>query len=162
MNRREYVDRVTSYVLPKEGDLREAVLERRTLERLYLGTSAKIHRLIRIAWGRGVRAGASMAWSAMQPVTTRSMAADTVPVDRAALERLIEISTEMNGPNCELLFEYDRWAERLEEVVDQSLRKSLVSPPQTIVGVLATRNPNDCPWLPALLRGAEGDRTPYL
>ena len=73
MTREEYVNRVVGYVLPKDPELAKEVLECRTLKGLYLGKSMRISRLLQIAYSRGVRAGASMAWSAAQPVTTRSL-----------------------------------------------------------------------------------------
>lgn len=68
-----YIERLTSWLMPKEADPdREAVLEHTTLDGLYRGKSTKIRRLIRIAYLRGVRRGASIAWDARQPICLRN------------------------------------------------------------------------------------------
>ena len=67
----EFVKKIADWFLPKDSELRDTILAHRTLKGLYTGKSTKIHRLIQIAYGRGVRNGVGLVWSANQKVTTR-------------------------------------------------------------------------------------------
>lgn len=67
--RGEYIDRVTRHLVPADDHEARASM---TLDGIYGGGSEKIHRLIRLAYRRGVRRGASSAWHAQQPIGLRS------------------------------------------------------------------------------------------
>lgn len=73
MSRDAYVDKVTRWLMPdrKDPELAAAARERSTLDGVYNGKSARIRRLVRLAYLRGVRRGAGCAWEAQQPVHLR-------------------------------------------------------------------------------------------
>ncbi len=74
--RKDYVQIVTRWIIDAsvkdDGALDEAVRGHHTLDGVYRGKSARIHRLIRIAYLRGVQRGASCAWESQQPITLRN------------------------------------------------------------------------------------------
>lgn len=68
--REDYIERVAGYLIPAEDkDSRSSM----TLDDLYSGSSARIYELIKRAYRRGVRRGASAAYSAAQQITVRSI-----------------------------------------------------------------------------------------
>lgn len=70
-DRNAYIERVTGYLIPKEDENSRA---HTTLSGLYSGNSKRIHDLIARAYRRGIRRGASAAFSARQPITIRDLA----------------------------------------------------------------------------------------
>ena len=72
MKRNEYIERVTGWLMPDDTDPELANDARATGEPLYTGSSERIARLVRRAYLRGIRRGASCAYEAMQPVTIRT------------------------------------------------------------------------------------------
>ena len=72
--KKEFINRVSKWI---RGSLSEDLLKETdsaTLDGLYRGRSTKIHRLILIAYHRGIRRGVGMVWDAKQPITTRDEA----------------------------------------------------------------------------------------
>lgn len=67
-----YIDRVTRWLMPTEPELLADVMRNISLSGLYTGRSRNIHRLILVAYCRGVRKGASSAWDARQPIVLRT------------------------------------------------------------------------------------------
>jgi hypothetical protein len=63
-----YIDRVTRFLAPADDADSRAAL---TLDGIYSGTSPRIAAMIRTAYRRGVRRGASAAFSARQPISLR-------------------------------------------------------------------------------------------
>ena len=74
-NRRAFVERLSGWLRSRLSDEMAEACEPPTLDGLYTGKSKRIHRLIRIAYHRGVRRGVGIVWEAQQPITFRS--ADT-------------------------------------------------------------------------------------
>ena len=73
MTRAEYVERVTRWLMPDRKDPELAAEARATggLSDVYRGKSARSHRIVHLAYLRGVRRGASCAWEAQQKVVLR-------------------------------------------------------------------------------------------
>jgi hypothetical protein len=69
--RDEYIESVTGYLIPEDDEDSRSSM---TLSGLYGGDSRRIHDLISRAYRRGIRRGASAAFSARQPVTIRELA----------------------------------------------------------------------------------------
>jgi hypothetical protein len=85
MSRNEYVERLTRWLMPDRDDpeLAAQARERASLDGVYTGKSARIQRLIRLAYLRGVRRGAGCAWEAKQPFSLRDAADDATPSPKA-------------------------------------------------------------------------------
>ncbi len=68
-----YIERVTAWLMPdqRDPDLATEAREGMSLDGVYSGSSARIHRLVRLAYLRGVRRGAGAAWEGMQPIGLR-------------------------------------------------------------------------------------------
>ncbi len=68
-----YVEKITGWIVDfdKDAELAADVRANPTLDGIYSGKSQKIHRMIRLAYLRGVRRGAGCAWDAKQPITLR-------------------------------------------------------------------------------------------
>ncbi len=71
--REAFIEKITGWLVSFGKDEEFAREARRgtTLDGVYKGKSAKIHRLVRLAYMRGVRRGAGLAWDAKQKITTR-------------------------------------------------------------------------------------------
>lgn len=68
----EYIKRVTDWLMPKnDPELKAQAEESLYVNGIYTGKSMRIHRMIRLAWARGCRKGASAAWDGQQPVALR-------------------------------------------------------------------------------------------
>lgn len=74
-----FVEKLTAWLMPDAQDPELADEARRcmTLDGVYSGRSARTHRLVRLAYLRGVRRGAGCAWEAQQPVRLREGAGQT-------------------------------------------------------------------------------------
>ena len=71
-DKESYVARVTSWLMPKnDPELKAQAEESYYINGIYTGKSMRIHRMIRLAWARGCRKGASAAWDGQQPVKLR-------------------------------------------------------------------------------------------
>ena len=83
-----FVRRVTDYAMPRDDD---RLAEVHNLRRpIYSGKSARIRRMIDIAYARGVRRGAGMAWEAQQPISLRRIdATDAANVDTHAPDNAV-------------------------------------------------------------------------
>lgn len=71
-SRAEYVDyfaRWGTERLPEED--KQAIQAKHGLDGVYSGRSLKIHRLLRIAYYRGIRTGVGRVWEAHQPIGLR-------------------------------------------------------------------------------------------
>lgn len=64
ISRDEFVSCCTDWLVRGETD-------KSTLDKLYTGKSKRIYKLVREAYMRGVRRGASCAWEAQQPIVLR-------------------------------------------------------------------------------------------
>jgi len=83
-DRDEFVERLTRWLMPRDPGLAEQARACMGLDGVYNGTSARVHRMIRLAYARGCRRGAAAAWSAHQPVTLRgALVEETGPSDVA-------------------------------------------------------------------------------
>lgn len=73
--RLEYIERITRWLMPDRNDPALAADARAstTLDGVYGGKSPRIYRLISLAYLRGVRRGASVAWEARQPISLRDV-----------------------------------------------------------------------------------------
>ncbi len=67
-DRSSFVERTTRFLVPEDDKAARASMH---VDGLYDGSSQRIHELIRTAWRRGVRRGASAAWSSIQPIGLR-------------------------------------------------------------------------------------------
>jgi len=90
-DRDAYVEKLTAWIVDADKDpelSRDARLTP-SLDHLYHGKSQKIRRLIRVAYLRGVRRGAGMAWDARQPIVPRferKLAEGPTPETAAAID----------------------------------------------------------------------------
>ncbi len=65
ITRDDFVSKVADWIINSESpEMQEKARQDRGLNGIYGGKSAKIHRLIRLAYLRGVIRGASAAWEA--------------------------------------------------------------------------------------------------
>ena len=72
MTRDEYINKVTDWAYSRESDeMKARILEAKRLDGVYTGKSKRIRDLVRLAYMRGVRAGAGMAWEAQQKMELR-------------------------------------------------------------------------------------------
>ena len=71
--RTEYIERLTKWLMPdrKDPELAAQARESTGLGGVYTGESARIMRLVHLAYLRGVRRGASCAWEAKQKIVLR-------------------------------------------------------------------------------------------
>ena len=71
----EYVEKVIGWIIDASDRLYPGVAvtarEKSTLDGVYEGKSARLHRLVRLAYLRGCRRGATCAWEAQQPIVMR-------------------------------------------------------------------------------------------
>lgn len=71
----EYIDKLTDWLVCAKhlhtDDLIADAKAGTSLSGVYAGGSARIWRLVRLAYLRGVRRGASITWDAKQPITLR-------------------------------------------------------------------------------------------
>jgi hypothetical protein len=73
-DRADFVERAVGWLIdssPNDDEIRDAARARMTLDGLYSGKSRRIYRLIKIAYLRGARRGASAVWEGMQPIVPR-------------------------------------------------------------------------------------------
>ena len=78
-DRAEYVEKITRWLVDWRGtpkEISEAARRSTGLDGVYRGKSPRIHRLVWLAYLRGVRRGASMAWEARQSVGPRRLAGE--------------------------------------------------------------------------------------
>lgn len=71
-DRDTFVDRVTRWLMPKDETLAAEACESMGLDGVYEGSSQRIQRLVRLAYARGCRRGASAAWASQQAVVLRA------------------------------------------------------------------------------------------
>lgn len=109
LDRDEFVERVTGWLMPKDEKLAAEARASVSMDGVYTGRSSRILRIARLAYARGVRRGASCAWSAQQPVTTRGNAPlgwKHVPYDDAHRRRVrseaMHIADTNRGPGAAL------------------------------------------------------------
>lgn len=75
----DFIKRATDWLMPKnDPELAEQAQESYYINGIYTGKSMRIHRMIRLAWARGVRKGASAVWDGQQPVTLRGSGVKSV------------------------------------------------------------------------------------
>lgn len=69
----EFVEKHTAWLVDssKDAELSALVRESPSLDGIYDGKSQKIHRMIRLAYLRGVQRGAGIVWDGKQPVSLR-------------------------------------------------------------------------------------------
>jgi hypothetical protein len=74
MSREEYIEAITRWLMPDQGDPEFAaeVRAKTGLDGVYKGKSWKTTRMVKLAFLRGVRRGAGLAWEARQPVVLRA------------------------------------------------------------------------------------------
>lgn len=73
-DRAEYVERIVGWLMPKDDpELATRARESTGLDGVYTGKSARIRWLVRLAYMRGCRRGASSAWQARQPIGFRGV-----------------------------------------------------------------------------------------
>lgn len=72
-DRAEYVERIVGWLMRSKDDpeLAERARASTGLDGVYTGKSARIHWMVRLAYYRGCRRGASSAWEARQSVGMR-------------------------------------------------------------------------------------------
>lgn len=72
-DREEYVEKITRWLVDwdKDPELSKRVRESTGLDGVYRGTSQRIRDLVKLAYLRGCRRGASCAWEAKQPISLR-------------------------------------------------------------------------------------------
>lgn len=69
-----YVERLTRWLMPDDDpELAAEARASMSLDGVYKGGSRRIMRMIRLAYLRGVRRGAAIAWNARQPVGLRTV-----------------------------------------------------------------------------------------
>ena len=67
-----FVKRATDWLMPKDDpELKAQAEESYYINGIYTGKSMRIHRMIRLAWARGCRKGASAVWDGQQQVSLR-------------------------------------------------------------------------------------------
>lgn len=73
MTKAEYIEKITRWLMPDRDDPELAAEARAgtSLDGVYEGSSPRIHRLVRLAYLRGVRRGARAAFEARQPIALR-------------------------------------------------------------------------------------------
>ena len=74
MTRDEYVEKLTEWVVNNREYTDELIADvkgGKCLDGVYSGSSRATHRLVLLAYLRGVRRGASLAWDAQQKVVLR-------------------------------------------------------------------------------------------
>lgn len=68
----KYIEAITAWIVDRNLDLASEARAHTGLTGVYAGSSARIHRLVRLAFLRGVREGAYRAWEARQPIGLKS------------------------------------------------------------------------------------------
>ena len=77
LNRAEFVERATGWMVDGmaktycDPKLAEEARARMGLDGVYTGKSMRLHRMVRLAYLRGVRRGAYSVWEGQQPVVLR-------------------------------------------------------------------------------------------
>ncbi len=73
--RANYIEKITRWLMPDRQDPELAAEARAStmLDGVYKGDSRRITRLVRLAYYRGIRRGASSAWEAAQPIVLRDL-----------------------------------------------------------------------------------------
>lgn len=92
-----FVDRVTRWLMPRDEALAAESRTSMGLDGIYAGKSRRIRRMLRLAFARGCRRGASAAWAALQRVSTRG-ASD--PASSPALTSVDLTDGEIRAVSC--------------------------------------------------------------
>ena len=77
LSKEEFVERATHWMIDgmaktyRDPKLADEARERMSLEDVYRGKSMRLHRMVRLAYLRGVRRGAYSVWEGQQPVVLR-------------------------------------------------------------------------------------------
>jgi hypothetical protein len=73
----EFIERATGWMIDgmaktyRDPELADEARERASLDGVYTGKSMRLHRMVRLAYLRGVRRGAYSVWEGQQPITLR-------------------------------------------------------------------------------------------
>jgi hypothetical protein len=77
-SKEEFVERATGWMIDsvsntyRDPKLAEEARERMSMEDVYRGKSKRLHRMVRLAYLRGMRRGAYSVWEGQQPIVLRS------------------------------------------------------------------------------------------